>query len=182
VCRVGALLISQKGDTIPIGISRGFVTLPDDPTTPIICIGPGTGVAPMRAIIQHRLKLGGKENTLYFGCRSASKDQHYAIEWKHCAKFNDLKYRLAASRDGPEGVRRIYVQHLIEQDAEHIWDVVGKKGGWVYISGSSNKMPMAVKAAIKNAATKVGNMSDEEATDFLCSMELSGRLIEETWN
>jgi len=47
---------------------------------------------------------------------------------------------------------------------------------------SSNKMPMAVKAAIKNAAAKVGNMSDEEATDFLCSMERSGRLIEETWN
>lgn len=76
-----------------------------------------------------------KENTLYFGCRSASKDQHYAVEWEHCAKFNDLKYRLAASRDGPEGVRRTYVQHLIEQDAEHIWDVVGKKDGWVYISG-----------------------------------------------
>ena len=47
---------------------------------------------------------------------------------------------------------------------------------------SSNKMPVAVKAAIKNAAAKVGNMSDEEATDLLCSMERSGRLIEETWN
>jgi len=43
-------------------------------------------------------------------------------------------------------------------------------------------MPVAVKAAIKNAAAKVGNMSDEEATDLLCSMERSGRLIEETWN
>jgi hypothetical protein len=47
---------------------------------------------------------------------------------------------------------------------------------------SSNKMPMAVKAAIKNAAIKVGNMSDEEATDFLYLMERSGRLIEETWS
>ena len=43
-------------------------------------------------------------------------------------------------------------------------------------------MPMAVKAAIKNAAIKVGNMSDEEATDFLWLMERSGRLIEETWS
>jgi len=50
------------------------------------------------------------------------------------------------------------------------------------IGRSSNKMPMAVKAAIKNAAVKVGNMSDEEATDFLCSMERSGRLMEETWS
>lgn len=43
-------------------------------------------------------------------------------------------------------------------------------------------MPMAVKAAIKNAATKVGGMSDDEATDFLNSMERDGRLIEETWS
>ena len=42
-------------------------------------------------------------------------------------------------------------------------------------------MPMAVKAAIKGAAINVGNMSDEEATDFLSTMERSGRLIEETW-
>ena len=76
-----------------------------------------------------------KDNTLYFGCRSASKDQHYAAEWEHHVKLHGLKYRLAASRDGPDGVRRTYVQHLIEQDAEHIWDVVGKRNGWVYISG-----------------------------------------------
>ena len=43
-------------------------------------------------------------------------------------------------------------------------------------------MPMAVKAAIKNAVIKVGNMADGEATDFLCLMERSGRLIEETWS
>jgi sulfite reductase alpha subunit-like flavoprotein len=43
-------------------------------------------------------------------------------------------------------------------------------------------MPMAVRAAIKNAAIKVGNMPDEEAADFLGSMERSGRLIEETWS
>ena len=76
-----------------------------------------------------------KDNTLYFGCRSATKDQHYATEWENYAMYNDLKYRLAASRDGPDGVRRTYVQHLIEQDAEHIWDAVGRRDGWVYISG-----------------------------------------------
>jgi len=136
----------------------------------------------MRAIIQHRLNLGATGNTLYFGCRSAAKDQHYAVEWENHAKFDSLKYRLAASRDGPEGVRRTYVQHLIERDVEHVWDVVGKRGGWVYISGSSNKMPVAVRAAIKSAAVEVGGMLDEEANDFMSMMERSGRLVEETWS
>lgn len=43
-------------------------------------------------------------------------------------------------------------------------------------------MPMAVRAAIKDAAMKIGKMSDDEATDFLCSIERGGRLIEETWS
>jgi len=43
-------------------------------------------------------------------------------------------------------------------------------------------MPMDVRAAIKNAAVKIGNMSEEEAADFLGSMERSGRLVEETWS
>lgn len=52
----------------------------------------------------------------------------------------------------------------------------------VLFARSSNKMPMAVKAAIKNAAIKVGNMSDEEAANFVGLIERSGRLIEETWS
>ena len=47
---------------------------------------------------------------------------------------------------------------------------------------SSNKMPMAVRAAIKNAATKIGGIPEKDAADFLCSMEQSGRLFEETWS
>jgi len=47
---------------------------------------------------------------------------------------------------------------------------------------SSNKMPTAVRAVIKNAAMKIGGISDKEAADFLYSMEQSGRLFEETWS
>ena len=57
---VSYLLIPPKGDSILVTVSKGFITLPDNPGTPIICVGPGTGVAPMRAIIQHRLKLGAE--------------------------------------------------------------------------------------------------------------------------
>jgi sulfite reductase alpha subunit-like flavoprotein len=109
----------------------------------------------MRAVIEHRLVAGAKgdraaisyvvrhwstfspsaDNTLYFGCRSASKDQHYAPEWKTYSDDEDLVYRLAPSRDGPEGTKRTYVQDLMMQDSKRIWEAVDQKGAYLYISG-----------------------------------------------
>lgn len=107
----------------------------------------------MRAIIQHRLfhpplpdiaQTRG-ETRLYFGCRHASKDQHYASEFLSYAQKPDNRfvYRVACSRDGKEGEKRRYVQDIMgsegdadaDADARVIWDLVGKKGGYVYISG-----------------------------------------------
>ena len=75
------------------------------------------------------------DNTLYQGCRSATKDQHYGAEFAALAEQQLLEYRVACSRDGPEGVKRTYVQDLMTADAARIWEFVGVRGGWVYISG-----------------------------------------------
>jgi sulfite reductase alpha subunit-like flavoprotein len=72
---------------------------------------------------------------LYFGCRSSSKDQHYSLEWQKYSLRQQLHYRVAFSRDRPEGEKKIYVQDLIEEDAEQIWNIVGVQKGWVFISG-----------------------------------------------
>lgn len=74
-------------------------------------------------------------NTLYFGCRSAIKDEHYADEWRTYAEERGLAYRVAHSRDVPEGVKRVYVQDLIEEDAHRIWRLIEDEKAWVYISG-----------------------------------------------
>lgn len=141
-----------EGDKLWIGLQKGFLSVPPDNATPILCIGPGTGIAPMRALLDHRIHEGSKgtvtiylrahqfahhitDNTLYFGCRSASKDCHYGSEWKAHAEAQELSYRIAFSRDGTEGVKRAYVQDLMTEDAERIWDIVGRRSGWVYISG-----------------------------------------------
>ncbi|KAI0632697.1 riboflavin synthase domain-like protein [Trametes polyzona] len=169
-------------DQLQIGVQKGFIALPPDRSTPVICIGPGTGVAPMRAVIQERIREGIYENTLYFGCRSASKDHHYGDEWRKYAVEKKLVYRAAFSRDGPEGVARTYVQALIREDAKRIWELVGERGAWVYISGSANKMPAAVRAAIQYALVSVGKMSEEDAKEYVVNMEKEGRLIEECWS
>ncbi|KAJ7116343.1 hypothetical protein C8R44DRAFT_792242 [Mycena epipterygia] len=171
----------QQGDKVQIGLQKGLIDLPADNNTPVICIGPGTGIAPMRAIIQERLHLGAHENRLYFGCRSAVKDQHYGSEWKSYASKGDLVYRAAFSRDSPEGTKRIYVQDLIEEDAEQIWKLL-HSGASVFISGSSNKMPAAVKSALRVAAETYGKLAPNEAADFISTMEARGQLIEECWS
>lgn len=75
------------------------------------------------------------DNTLYFGCRSASKDQHYASDWDTYSEKGELTYRLAPSRDGPEGVKRVYVQDLILEDSKRVWESLDKNGAYFYISG-----------------------------------------------
>lgn len=79
-------------------------------------------------------------------------DHHYGQEWArllrtaapsspivNTATMDDsrpyLTYRPAFSRDNPEGVKRTYVQDLMDEDREKVWDVVSRRGGWVYISG-----------------------------------------------
>jgi sulfite reductase alpha subunit-like flavoprotein len=76
------------------------------------------------------------DNTVYFGCRHAQKDQHYRFEFQSYAEKGDVNYRVACSRDGPEGVKRNYVQDLIEEDGECVWKVLGDGTGSLYISGS----------------------------------------------
>ncbi|KAJ7721729.1 riboflavin synthase domain-like protein [Mycena maculata] len=170
----------KPGDKVQIGLQKGLITLPADTNTPVICVGPGTGVAPMRAVIQERLQMGASDNILYFGCRSATKDQHYGPEWQSYASTGALAYRAAFSRDGPEGVKRTYVQNLMQEDAERIWTLLSR-GANVFISGSSNKMPAAVKSALCFAAEAYGNLAPDSAAEFISAMEAKGQLIEECW-
>lgn len=116
---------------------------------PVILLGPGTGVAPMRAFLEERIRQGAAssisspfdfrltrvlmntETALYFGCRSLSADHYYASEWED-HRSRGARVRVAASRDGPE---KVYVQDLIKEDKVMIQDWLVEKKGHVYICG-----------------------------------------------
>ncbi|KAG1894560.1 riboflavin synthase domain-like protein [Suillus fuscotomentosus] len=172
----------QLGDTLRIGLRKGFISLPTNPNTPVVCVGLGTGIAPMCAVIEQRIYKGHTNTTLYFGCRSAHKDQHYHTEWESHAEERKLRYRVACSRDGPEGVKRTYVQDLMKEDAQYIWTILGQQRGILIISGSSNKMPSAVREAVGGAVERFGGKSNAEAVEYVSAMERERRLIEECWS
>ncbi|VDC01230.1 unnamed protein product [Peniophora sp. CBMAI 1063] len=136
----------------------------------------------MRSLLETRILDGSRNNTLYFGCRSANKDQHHADQWKRYVDEQSLTYRTAFSRDGDEGHRRVYMQNLVEEDSKQVWEAIGKRDGWVHISGSSNKMPTSVRRALAHAAHVEGGLDKHAATAYVNRMEREGRLYEECWS
>lgn len=170
------------GTRIPIHISPPTLALPRDPSTPVVLVGPGTGVAPMRAFLETRIRQGpaAAENTvLYFGCRSRSADLYYGAEWAEARK-QGASVEVAFSRDGET---KEYVQHLIRRDKMRIYKWVVEHRGHLYICGSSNAMPREVREAVAWCISKAGagDLDPEEATAYVERMFEDGRAGEESW-
>ena len=111
---------------IPVRITRGTLTMPASPEAPIILVGPGTGVAPLRAIAHtHPGKC-----LAFLGCRYKDKDFLFRDEWEHPAN-DKTQVVLAASRDA----EKVYVQDRIREYAAQVWDIIGRQGGYVYVCG-----------------------------------------------
>jgi len=171
---------------IPIWIKKGSFKL--DYKKPLICIGPGTGVAPFRSIINERIyKYDYNENYLYFGCRSKSKDYYFEQEWadtqdKHP---NFLSLYPAFSRDQDE---KIYVQDLLLKNSTQIYDLINDKNALILIAGNSNRMPEDVVAILeKIIATNLNSSNQNEkpedmAKSYIDKLKTSHRIQMETWS
>ncbi|KTW25859.1 hypothetical protein T552_03132 [Pneumocystis carinii B80] len=169
----------SEGIEIEIGFSSGTLKKPKLPSIPIVMIGPGTGVSPLRSLIQERIFDRCKNNILFFGCRSQYKDFLFKDEWMEYCKNNDLILFTAFSRDQSE---KRYVQHVMEENSGILYDYLYNKLGILYLSGSSRFMPEAVKQSFLNILMKEGNLSDEQSRAWLSTMEKEGRYLQETWS
>ncbi|KAK7206977.1 NADPH cytochrome P450 oxidoreductase [Myxozyma melibiosi] len=128
----------RYGSKVPIYIRTSNFRLPTNKSTPILMIGPGTGVAPFRAFVQEKaaqVKSGADigKMLLFFGCRRADEDFIYQDEWKEYGATLGDKFEMitAFSR---QSAKKVYVQHRVAEYANEIMDVLGK-GGYVYVCG-----------------------------------------------
>ena len=139
--------------------------LPNDMTKPIIMVGSGTGVAPFRAFMQQRVadEASGK-NWLIFGNPHFASDFLYQTEWQQFAKEGFLhKYDFAWSRDQE---KKIYVQDKIRENSTALWQWL-QEGAYFYVCGDAARMAKDVEQALLEVIAKEGNLSPDEAEDYL---------------
>jgi sulfite reductase (NADPH) flavoprotein alpha-component len=152
--------------------SHGF-RVPFDLTTPMIMIGPGTGIAPFRAFLQERkaTSAAGK-NWLFFGDQSGQYDFLYQNELE-AYQQDGMLHRLdtAFSRDQAE---KIYVQHRMLQQGPELWQWL-QKGAHVYVCGDAKRMASDVDTALRQIVAKEGGMSEENAKAFMTDLAKSKR-------
>jgi sulfite reductase alpha subunit-like flavoprotein len=185
----------EAGQEINIGVQPGYLDVqPREMDVPVVMIGPGTGLAPMRAMIWQRLLWGqdaqersaaGKKlagDILLFGCRSEYGDYFFREEWERLQLDEGLNVLVAFSRDKDKP--RQYVQDQIRAHAREIREAIQGRNGKVYVCGSSGNMPKGVREALVDVFVDGGDegvMGREEAEAFLVRMEKEGRYKQETW-
>jgi len=147
--------------------------LPADASAPTIMIGPGTGVAPFRAFLEHREALGAEgRNWLFFGDRHFASDFLYQIEWARFRKRGVLdRMDVAFSRDQAE---KVYVQDRLRERARELYAWL-EEGAYVYVCGDAARMAPDVHDALIGVIAEAGGRTPEQAGEYLKELRRAGR-------
>jgi sulfite reductase (NADPH) flavoprotein alpha-component len=164
---------SLPGDEVRVFVQPSKFRLPENPQTPVIMIGPGTGIAPFRAFLEERAAASEKGPMwLLFGNQYFHHDFLYKEELDGFTNSGTLtRLDLAFSRDQME---KIYVQDRIREHGQEFWKWL-QQGAGIYICGDAKRMAPDVEAAIKQVMSQHGGMSAEEAKAYLDRMRKEHR-------
>jgi sulfite reductase (NADPH) flavoprotein alpha-component len=164
--------IEADATSIFVQPSHGF-KLPKSGDTPLIMVGPGTGIAPFRAFLEERQVTGAKgKNWLFFGDQKRSTDFLYEEELTKWLSDGHLtRLDLAFSRDQ---VEKIYVQHRMLEHAAELWSWL-QEGAHFYVCGDASRMAKDVDAAVHTIAERAGALDTEAAAEFVEKLKAGKR-------
>lgn len=147
--------------------------LPANPQTPVIMIGPGTGIAPFRAFMQQRAAEGAEgKNWLFFGNPHFTEDFLYQVEWQSYVKEGVLsRIDLAWSRDQQQ---KVYVQDKLREQGAELWRWIND-GAHIYVCGDANRMAKDVERTLLEVIAEFGAMDAEAADEFLSELRVERR-------
>lgn len=164
--------------------TRSSFRLPPDAATPVILIGPGTGLAPLRGFIEERAaqRRDGAtvgQTLLFFGCRRPDHDYIYREELEGYAASGDLSTLVTAFSREP-GRPRVYVQELIRREGARLFSLL-EGGAVVLVCGDARCMAPDVQAAFIEIAAQHGGLSREQAESYIDKLRDSGRYLQDVW-
>jgi sulfite reductase (NADPH) flavoprotein alpha-component len=170
----------SPGDEVKVYVQKahGFA-LPENPATPIIMIGPGTGIAPFRAFLLDRKATGATgKNWLFFGHQRSDCDFFYSDELNGMKTQGLLtRLSLAWSRDG---AKKFYVQDRMRELGRELWTWLAE-GAHVYICGDAKRMAKDVERALVDIVTQFGARSTDEAISFIGELKKKGRFQQDVY-
>jgi sulfite reductase (NADPH) flavoprotein alpha-component len=162
------------GETMPIFLhANNNFRLPEDGNVPLIMVGPGTGIAPFRAFLQHRKAHGhAGDNWLFFGDQRKETDFLYRDDLEGMQKQGILtRLDLAFSRDQSH---KIYVQDRMRENADELFAWL-ERGAYFYICGDANRMAKDVETALLDSIAKGKNATPDVAQAYLDEMKKQKR-------
>lgn len=169
---------------LPVHVRRSTFKLPTNPSTPVIMIGPGTGVAPFRGFIRDRIhqKDNGKsigESILFYGCRNSNEDFLYKNEWPEYSKKLGDKFELftAFSR---ESEKKVYVQNILQDQSSKINELI-EAGAFIYVCGDASRMAREVQATLAKIISTERNIDLEKGVELIRSFKVQNRYQEDVW-
>ncbi len=180
VCSTFFADMMERGDTSPIYFhqNKNF-RLPDNPDTPVIMVGPGTGIAPFRAFVQERAETGARgKNWLFFGDQHFQTDFLYQLEWQDYLKDGHLsRMDIAFSRDTPQ---KVYVQHKLKERAKEIYAWL-QDGAHFYVCGDASRMAKDVATALEEVFVEQGGLSGEDAKAEIAKLKKEKRYQQDVY-
>ncbi len=170
----------NEGGTMPVFLhyDKNF-KLPEDGDTPIIMVGPGTGIAPFRAFVEERAAIGATgKSWLFFGDQHQTTDYLYGDEWERYVGDGKLsRIDLAFSRDQEH---KVYVQHRMLEHAAEMYSWLND-GAVFYVCGDASRMAKDVHEALITIAEKEGGKSREDAEAWVKQLHTDKRYLKDVY-
>ncbi|MFN3002331.1 molybdopterin-dependent oxidoreductase [Mycolicibacterium wolinskyi] len=177
---VCSTFLADRAAAAPVFLQRSpHFRPPEDAATPMIMVGPGTGIAPFRGFLQERRALGHTgRNWLFFGDQHRNENFYYRDDLEdmvHDGFLNRLD--LAFSRDQ---AKRVYVQHKMLDYGADVWRWLDD-GAHFYVCGDAGRMAKDVDAALTTIIRTHGGMSEERARDYKRELVAEKRYVRDVY-
>ena len=181
--------LSRDGASVDLVASKvngAGITIPETNALPCVMVGLGTGIAPLRAMVQDREVAQTRGESvgpmaLFFGARYRATEFTYGDEFEEYHSGGKGVLSVLSTAFSRDQEHKIYVQNRIAEYPEVIYDYLGRKKGYFYLCGPAGNVPTAVRKAVVDSFVTAGGHSPAEAENLVTQMQIEGRYNVEAW-